>query len=114
MSPLLRRQGYQQESADRTDIFSTSTLFKGAGPGRYRMIIVCAAAADATFTINDGVSEILTAEPIPVKAAAVTFPLINVIEDVSWEWDSIAPERPLVDVIDGTSGEIAVYIEKIG
>ena len=77
MSPLRRPQGYELVTADTTDVFANHSGLQGAGPGVYRLWIVAAAAADGTFTINDGRGDIVTSESIPLRAAAVTYPEVR-------------------------------------
>lgn len=111
--PLVRIQGVFLLTADTADICSTHQALKNAGSGRYRITPLAAAAADATFTVNDGKADVISAEPIPVKAAAVTYPQFDRSADLSWTVD-IRGDRLDMDVVDGTSGELAILIEKIG
>lgn len=111
--PLARIQGLFQVTADVTDLCSSHIALQQAGRGMYRLTILAAAAADGTFTINDGTSDIVSLEPIPVKAAAVTYPQLEKSEDVAWTWYSHRTDRPLINIVDGTNGEIVAFVEKL-
>lgn len=110
---LVRRQGVFLLTADTSDICSAHQALKNGGSGRYRITPLAAAAADATFTVNDGKSDVIALEPIPVKAAAVTYPAFDRSADLSWTVD-IVGDRLDMDVVDGTNAEMAILIEKIG
>lgn len=111
--PLTRIVGVFLLTADTNDICSAHVALQQAGPGFYRCTPLSAAAADSTITINDGKSDIVSAEPIPVKAAAVTFPEFDKSADFSWTWFSGRSDRPLINVVDGTNAEMAIIVEKL-
>lgn len=100
-------------TADVTDLLSTHTYFQSCGPGRFRVWVVCAAANDGTITINDGVSNFVNLDPIPVRAAAVTGPEIRKNEEFAYEFTSKAPDRPRIDLVDGTNAEISLEIQHV-
>jgi hypothetical protein len=100
-------------TADVNDALSSHTYFQSCGPGRFRLWIVAAAANDATVTLNDGVSNFVNNDPIPVRAAAVTGPEIRKNEEFAYEFVSRAPDRPRVDLADGTNAEIAFTIQHV-
>jgi len=100
-------------TADVTDLFAAHTYFQSCGPGRFRIWVIAAAANDATVTINDGISNIVNGDPIPVRAAAVTGPEIRKNEEFFFEFVSIAPDRPRVDLVDGTNAEIELQIQHV-
>lgn len=111
--PLVKKQAVFLLTADTSDILASQIALQNAGPGVYRITPLAAAAADATFTVNDGDSDIISLEPMPVKAAAVTFPEFDKSADISWVWVSNRSDRALIDVIDGTNAEMAILVEKL-
>ncbi len=111
--PLVKKQAYLQLTADTNDILASHIAMQNAGPGVYRITPLAAAAADGTFTVNDGDSDIISLESIPVKAAAVTFPAMDKSADLSWTWVSNRSDRALINVVDGTNAEISVLVEKL-
>ena len=111
---LITKKSLQFITADTNDILSGNSALQSGGPGLYRITPLAAAAADATFTVNDGNANVVDAQPIPVKAAAVTFPAFDRGSDQFWIVRLVRGERLLVDVTDGTNAEIAIVVEKIG
>lgn len=101
-------------TADTNDILSSHPQLKNAGPGTYLLWIMSAAAADGTWSFNDGKTPVVSAEPIPVRAAAVTYPEIKVNEDLPTKLVVVQGLRPIIDIVDGTNCEIAVKIQKVG
>jgi len=71
-------------TADTTGLLSNDQILGDKGAGKYAISALAAAAADATITINDGNSAVVNAAPIPLKAAAVTFPAMAKNEDREW------------------------------
>lgn len=100
-------------TADINDALAAHTYFQSCGPGRFRLWIIAAAANDAQITINDGISNIVNADAIPVRAAGVTSAEIRKNEEFAYEFVSIAPDRPRIDLLDGTSGELSWEIQHI-
>ena len=102
-------------TADNTNLLANDQILGNLGRGRYRVTAIAAAAADATITINDGNTNVVDAAPIPVRAAAVTYPEIKKNEDRGWIVDFVGNGPNLiVEIADGTNGEITVCVEKIG
>ena len=100
-------------TADTTDLLQNHNFFARSGKGVYLIAALAAAAADATITINDGVSDVVSADPVMVKAAAVTYPEL-VPSEVSWYKVRLEQgERLLVTLVDGTNAEILVLVQKI-
>jgi hypothetical protein len=100
-------------SADSNDILANHVALRSAGPGTYRVWARAAAAADATITINDGKSDVVSTEPILTEAAGTTYPVIDLAKDIPWEVTTNAKDRLRIDVVDGTNGEIVVKVVKI-
>lgn len=102
-----------KNTADVVDAMSAHTYFQSCGPGRFRIWIIAAAANDATITLNDGISNFVNADPIPVRAAGVTSAELRKNEEFAYEFVSRAPDRPRVDLIDGTNAEISWEIQHV-
>lgn len=101
-------------TADVTNLLANDQIMGDLGAGQYAVTAVSAAAADGTITINDGVSAVVDAAPIPVRAAAVTFPEIRKNEDRRWIVDFVGRSGTLpINVVDGTNCEIGIVVEKL-
>lgn len=113
--PLLNKWKEFLVTADTTGLLTNDQILGDTGKGRYAITAIAAAAADATITANDSKSDVLAAAPIPVRAAAVTFPEVKKNEDRRWivAYTGAGPTCP-INVVDGTSAEIAVVVEYLG
>lgn len=102
-------------TADNTDVLSGDQILGNLGSGRYAVTAVSAAAADGSITINDGISDVVSVAPIPVRAAAVTFPEVRKNEDRRWiiDFGGKGPSLP-INIVDGTNCEIALVVEFLG
>lgn len=114
--PLRTIEKYFLESADNADVLSGDPQLGNLGKGRYDVIIMAAAAADATFTLSDEKTEVLSLCPIPVRAAAVTYPEIKFNEDRAFTIGYNGPTHPTIAVVDGTNAEMVVWVRyrKVG
>ncbi len=102
-------------TADTTGLLANDQILGDLGHGTYAITAVAAAAADGTITINDGISAVVNAAPIPVRAAAVTFPEVRKNEDRRWIVAYKGRGATIsIDVVDGTNAEIAVVVEYLG
>lgn len=108
--PLKTIEKYFQVTADNTDVLSGDPQLGNLGPGLYDVCVVAAAAADGTITLADEIQTILAATPIPVRAAAVTYPEIKFNEDRPWTIGYNGPTHPTIDVADGTNAEVVVWV----
>jgi phage tail protein X len=100
-------------TADTNDVLSSVPQLRSAGTGVYEITILAAAAADATFDANDGLADVLVAEPVPVKAAAVTYPALSNRDDPKYYVTVVSGTRLILDVSDGTNAEIVLRVRKI-
>lgn len=112
---LLNPWKYFQVTADVTNLLANDQILGHLGRGRYAITAISAAAADGTITINDGMSALVDVAPIPVRAAAVTFPSMIKNEDRRWivDYQGQGPNL-LIDLSDGTNCEIGVLVEYLG
>ncbi len=102
-------------TADDTNVLTNDQILGDLGKGRYAVTVVAAAAADGSISINDGVSNVVDSAPIPVRAAAVTFPEVRKNEDRRWLVDYVGRgAAPVINVSDGTNAEIALVVEFLG
>lgn len=102
-------------TADTTGLLSGDQMFGDLGKGIYGICVIAAAAADSTFTVYDGSSNVLDAVSPPVRAAAVTFPNYRQLDDEEWiiRYHGEGPTLP-VDLVDGTNAEIIVVMRWYG
>lgn len=114
--PLRTIEKYFLVTADNADVLSGDAQLGNLGKGRYDVVAICAAAADATLTLADEIQTVLSAAPIPVRAAAVTYPEIRFNEDRAYTIGYNGPTHPIINVVDGTNGEIIVWVRyrKVG
>lgn len=101
---------YFQVTADNTDVLSGDAQLGNLGPGLYDVCAVAAAAADGTILLADEIQTILAASPMPVRAAAVTFPEVKFNEDRSWTIGYNGPTHPTINIADGTNAEVVVWV----
>lgn len=106
---------YFQVTADTTDLLASDQILGDLGAGTYAITAISAAAADGSITIGDGVSDVVSLAPIPVRAAAVTFPSMIKNEDRRWKvfYKGRGATIP-IDLLDGTNCEIGVLVEYLG
>lgn len=102
-------------TADTTNLFSGDQVFGDLGKGIYGITVVAAAAADSTYTVYDGKTNVLDAVSPAVRAAAVTFPNYRQLDD-SEHIIRYSGEGPTmqVDLIDGSNAEIVVVARWYG
>lgn len=106
---------YFQITADNSNVLANDQLLGNLGAGRYAVTAISAAAADGTITLNDGLTDVVSLAPIPVRAAAVTFPEVRKNEDRRWIIDYIGRGANfLINVVDGTNCEIGLVVEYLG
>lgn len=106
---------YFQVTADTTNLLANDQVLGDLGKGRYAVTALSAAAADGSITLNDGISAVVNAAAIPVRAAAVTFPEVRKNEDRRWIVDYRGRGATMpIDVIDGTNCEIGIVVEFLG
>lgn len=99
-------------TADDTNVLANDQILGDLGKGVYAITALSAAAADGSITINDGISNVVDVAPIPVRAAAVTFPEVRKNEDRRWIVHYIGRgAAPVINVVDGTNCEIALVVE---
>lgn len=108
--PLRTIEKYFLVTADNADVLSGDAQLGNLGKGRYDIVAVAAAAADATMSLADEKTEVLTTAPIPVRAAAVTYPEIRFNEDRAYTIGYNGPTHPTINIVDGTNGEIIVWV----
>lgn len=102
-------------TADNTNVLSNDQVLGDLGKGTYAVTAIAAAAADGTITIGDGVSDVVSAAPIPVRAAAVTYPEVRKNEDRRWVVHYVGRGATLpISVLDGTNAEISLVVEFLG
>lgn len=101
-------------TADNTDLLNGDPLLGAQGKGWYRVTARAAAAADATISIDDHNGTILDTVPIPVRAAAVTYPEVKENEDASWTFYTANDQHPKISILDGTNAEITVRVRFLG
>lgn len=102
-------------TADDVNVLANDQILGDLGKGRYAITALSAAAADGSISINDGISNVVDVAPIPVRAAAVTFPEVRKNEDRRWIVDYIGRgAAPVINVVDGTNCEIALVVEFLG
>lgn len=102
-------------TADTTNLLSNDQILGDLGQGTYAITAVAAAAADGTISINDGISEVVSAAPIPLRAAAVTYPEVRKNEDRRWVVTYVGRGATIpITVADGTNAEIAIVVEYLG
>jgi len=102
-------------SADVTGLLVGDQVFGDLGKGLYGITPVAAAAADGTWTVDDGLSNVIDAMSIPVRAAAVTFPTYRQLDDVEWLVRYVGAGNTLpIDIVDGTNAEIIVLMRWYG
>lgn len=106
---------YFQVTADTTNVLANDQILGDLGKGTYAVTVISAAAADGSITISDGISQVVDAAPIPVRAAAVTFPEIRKNEDRRWvvAYNGRGATIP-IDIVDGTNCEIGLLVEYLG
>jgi hypothetical protein len=100
-------------SADTNDILSASDIFQALGKGTYRVTAKAAAAVDATITINDGKQNVVNAHPVLTGDVGTTYPEMDLSGD---KWYTIlytGSLRPIIDIVDGTNGELVVIVQKV-
>ena len=102
-------------TADDTNVLANDQILGDLGQGFYAITALSAAAADSTISINDGVANVVDLAPIPVRAAAVTFPEVKKNEDRRWIVRYVGRgAAPVINVLDGTNAEIALVVEYLG
>lgn len=111
--PLLTKWKLFQITDDAINIVANDQVLGDLGKGRYEITAI-ADVADATITVSDGKSNVLDAVPIPIRAAAVTYPEMRRSEDTVWTVDYSGSAATIpIDIIDGTSGDIVVKVRKV-
>lgn len=102
-------------TADITGLLSGDQMFGDLGKGIYGITVVAAAAADSTYSVNDGFSSVLDQVSPAVRAAAVTFPNYRQLDDFEHlvRYRGEGPTLP-VDLVDGTNAEIIVVMRWYG
>lgn len=102
-------------TADVTGLFSNDQVMGQFGKGKYGITVVAAAAADSTYTVNDGRSDVLSAVSPAVRAAAVTFANPRAIDDFEHvvDYQGEGPTMP-VNLADGSNAEIFVLARYYG
>lgn len=102
-------------TADVTGLLSGDQVFGDLGKGIYGITVIAAAAADSTYTVNDGKTAVLSAVSPGVRAAAVTYPNYRQLDDYEHliRYIGEGPTMP-VDLADGTNAEIIVIMRWYG
>lgn len=102
-------------TADTTGLFSGDQVFSSFGKGYYGITVIAAAAADSTYTVNDGRSDVLSLVSPAVRAAAVTFANPRAIDDHEHVvyYSGEGPTMP-VNLVDGSNAEITVLARYYG
>lgn len=102
-------------TADVTGLLAGDQVFGDLGKGIYGITVVASAAADSTYTVNDGKSNVLDAVSPAVRAAAVTFPNYRQLDDYEHvvRYRGEGSTLP-VDLVDGTNAEIVVVMRWYG
>lgn len=99
-------------TSDTSHLLSGDPMLGDQGEGVYRITARASAAADATIAARDRNNEVLPPVPIPVRAAAVTYPEIKRNEDHAWLVHYTGKSgTPTIDIVDGTNAEISVLVE---
>lgn len=102
-------------TADATGLLSGDQMFGDLGKGIYGITVIAAAAADSTYTVYDGSSNVLDLVSPAVRAAAVTWANYRQLDDREHivRYHGEGPTLP-VDIIDGTNAEIIVVMRWYG
>jgi hypothetical protein len=102
-------------TADTTNLLANDQVLGDLGKVTYAITVVAAAAADGTVTVNDGISDVVSAAATPLRAAAVTYPEVRKNEDRRWivSYQGRGATIPIT-IADGTNAEIAVVVEFLG
>lgn len=102
-------------TADTTNLLGSDQMFGDLGKGLYGITVIAAAAADSTYTVYDGKSNVLDAVSPAVRAAAVTFANYRQLDDREHivRYVGEGPTLP-VDLVDGTNAEIIVIMRWYG
>lgn len=102
-------------TADITNLLGSDQMFGDLGKGMYGITVIAGAAADSTFTVYDGSSNVLDLVSPAVRAAAVTFPNYRQLDDREHvvRYHGEGPTLP-VDLVDGTNAEIIVIMRWYG
>lgn len=102
-------------TADVSGLFSDDQVMGSFGKGYYGVTVVAAAAADSTYTANDGRSDVLSAVSPAVRAAAVTYPNPRALDDFEHViyYEGEGPTMPL-NISDGSNCEIIVLARYYG
>lgn len=102
-------------TADNTNVLANDQILGDLGKGRYAITALSAAAADSVISINDGLVNVVDVAPIPVRAAAVTFPEVRKNEDRRWLVAYVGRgAAPVINIVDGTNSEIGLVVEYLG
>lgn len=106
------RQKIFQVTADTTGLLANDQVLGSTGKGWYKVIPKASAAADGSFTINDGKAAVYNAVAIPVKAAGVTYPPESKLDDRGFVvyYEGEGATCP-IDLLDGTNAEITVVVQ---
>jgi len=102
-------------TADVVNLLGSDQMFGDLGKGLYGITVIAAAAADSTYTVYDGSSNVLDTVSPAVRAAAVTYANYRQLDDFEHivRYHGEGPTLP-VDVIDGTNAEIIVIMRWYG
>jgi len=102
-------------TADTTGLLSGDQVFGDLGKGLYGITVIAAAAADSTYTVYDGSSNVLDGVSPAVRVAAVTFPNYRQLDDFEHlvRYHGEGPTLP-VDIVDGTNAEIIIVMRWYG
>lgn len=102
-------------TADTTGMLSGDQVLGSLGKGFYGFTVIAAAASDSTYTINDGISDVLSAVSPAVRAAAVTFPNLRMLDDYEHivEYTGAGNTIPF-DFVDGSNAEAAILARYYG
>lgn len=102
-------------TADAVGVLSGDQMFGDLGKGLYGITVVAAAAADSTYTVYDGSSNVLDLVSPAVRAAAVTFPNYRQLDDFEHlvRYHGEGPTLP-VDFVDGTNAEVIMIMRWYG
>lgn len=113
MRPLLVKQFLV--SSDTTGLLASDQMFGDLGKGIYGITVIAAAAADSTYTVYDGKSNVLDAVSPAVRSAAVTYPNYRQLDDREYliRYTGEGATLP-VDLNDGSNAEIIVIMRWYG
>jgi len=111
--PLSTLKARVKVSADTNDIFGSHQAVKNAKGVRWRIYAWATGANDASISINDGESDVVSAEGIATVTAGTTGPVCDYAMAQTYDITTKNNEVPTIDIVDGTNAEIVVELARL-